>query len=103
MRWIARKIWRAVLRDRYGDLVEWRTWTDGTGQTLHNVHSPEICQGRPCVIHNPSDHHMREWPTHYRFDRRIMERICPHGIGHPDPDDPFTGRGIHGCDGCCTP
>lgn len=43
-----------------------------------------------------------------------MERICPHGIGHPDPDDiafkrnrPRFGEdmakadSIHGCDGCC--
>jgi hypothetical protein len=36
-----------------------------------------------------------------------MERICEHGIGHPDPDDRRirTGEdmGDHGCDGCCTP
>ena len=35
-----------------------------------------------------------------------MERICDHGIGHPDPDE-FRIRngeddGIHGCDGCCS-
>jgi hypothetical protein len=37
-----------------------------------------------------------------------MERICPHGVGHPDPDDAAyhirIGQGyktIHGCDGCC--
>lgn len=40
------------------------------------------------------------WKTHWRADRRIMERLCKHGIGHPDPDsrDP---DGTHGCDGCC--
>jgi hypothetical protein len=34
-----------------------------------------------------------------------MERICPHGIGHPDPDDPAFKNpieGVHGCDGCCS-
>jgi hypothetical protein len=43
---------------------------------------------------------MKEWPQNWREDRGIMERICPHGIGHPDPDDPTTDK-IHGCDGCC--
>lgn len=34
-----------------------------------------------------------------------MERICKHGIGHPDPDDlkvqSSWAEGVHGCDGCC--
>lgn len=29
-----------------------------------------------------------------------MERICPHGVGHPDPDDTNPDT-VHGCDGCC--
>jgi hypothetical protein len=81
---------------------------------LVNVHSPGKCAGRACVIHRPSDHHMVDWPLHWRSDRRIMERICPHGIGHPDPDDlayhlTRPGRvgeresSVHGCDGCCCP
>lgn len=64
------------------------------------VHPKTKCKGQHCCIHNPSDHHMKEWPQNWREDRGIMERICPHGIGHPDPDDPTTDR-IHGCDGCC--
>lgn len=84
-----------------------RRYTTGTGQLLVNVHAPEACEGRHCVIHNPSDHPMRDFPTHFREDRQIMERICPHGIGHPDPDDAAfrASRGdddtVHGCDGCC--
>lgn len=74
---------------------------------LVNVHAPEQCTGEYCCIHNPSPHHMTEWPQHWRGDRSIMERACPHGIGHPDPDDIniVTGHdtGVHGCDGCCTP
>jgi hypothetical protein len=31
-----------------------------------------------------------------------MERICSHGVGHPDPDEINTDK-THGCDGCCTP
>ena len=85
----------------------------GTGQLVY-VHHKSDCEGEFCVIHNPSNHHMKDWPTNWRDDRRMMERICPHGIGHPDPDDlAFKKRmaekfgrdydkGIHGCDGCCT-
>ncbi len=64
------------------------------------AHDPETCEGNACCIHNPSDHHMVRWPQHWRSDRGIMERICPHGIGHPDPDD-LTQDRVHGCDGCC--
>ena len=76
----------------------------GSGQRII-VHDAEDCKDYYCCIHNPSDHHMKDWPTHWRQDRYIMERICPHGIGHPDPDDiVYTGaNGVHGCDGCCQP
>lgn len=72
------------------------------GETLPNVHSSDKCKGQFCCIHNPSDHHMRSWPQHWRGDRNLMERTCPHGVGHPDPDDPNPDKS-HGCDGCCTP
>ena len=81
----------------------------GTGQTLDNVHDESQCNGRNCAIHNPSDHHMKDWPLHWREDRRFFERICEHGVGHPDPDEieyhKSQGRDIsvHGCDGCCNP
>lgn len=78
----------------------------GTGQILTNIHKEEDCKGSPCLIHNPSNHIMRDFPTHWRDDRRIMERICPHGVGHPDPDDikvrTDEWEGVHGCDGCCS-
>lgn len=76
------------------------TYTTGTGQELLGVHPPERCAGQHCVIHNPSDHAMRDFPTHWRNDRKIMERICPHGVGHPDPDE-INPDTVHGCDGCC--
>lgn len=72
-----------------------------SGQILHNVHDEAVCAGRSCCIHNPSDHPMRDFPRYWRFDRRIMERTCPHDIGHPDPDDPVADP-IHSCDGCCS-
>lgn len=92
-------------------------FTTGTGQNIL-VHDFEQCdsarKGAPqgCCVHGPSKHHMVDWPTHWRDDRKLMERICPHGIGHPDPDDiAFKRRhygdevahteAVHGCDGCC--
>ena len=48
-----------------------------------------------------TNHSMRGFPQLWREDRRIMERICPHGVGHPDPDDVLNQDRVHGCDGCC--
>lgn len=73
------------------------------GQRLTNVHGSDQCFGKWCCIHNPSPHHMIDWIQNWRSDRRIMERVCPHGVGHPDPDDPKATNyyeAIHGCDGC---
>ncbi len=53
-----------------------------------------------CTLHNRSDHAMRSWKQNWRDDRKFMERICEHGVGHPDPDEINPYR-IHGCDGCC--
>lgn len=78
-------------------MEEYRT---GTGQLVY-VHEKHRCMNsHACVIHEPSDHHMLGWPTHWRDLSKYMERICSHGIGHPDPDeiDPPVS---HTCDGCC--
>lgn len=75
-------------------------------------HDPSVCVGQRCCLHNPSDHHMKEWPLVLKMGGH-MERTCSHGIGHPDPDslwyfevvmgemDEVEWRGVHGCDGCC--
>jgi hypothetical protein len=80
------------------------------GEKVLATHSALKCKGQNCVIHNPSDHHMVGWQMHYRRDTGVMERTCPHGVGHPDPDDTAwhvsEGRNwtsVHGCDGCCNP
>lgn len=73
------------------------------------VHDPADCEGRGCGIHNrPSDHPLKDAPMYWRTDRGILERICVHGVGHPDHDSAeyLTSIGksyenIHGCDGCC--
>lgn len=70
------------------------------GQILY-THTMDKCSSREfCTVHNRSDHHMLTWPQHWRSDAGFMEVICPHDIGHPDPDE-INKRGNHGCDGCC--
>jgi hypothetical protein len=51
---------------------------------------------------------MRGWTLHWRGDRGIFERICEHGVGHPDPDQfdywietRQKHQMVHGCCGCC--
>jgi hypothetical protein len=69
------------------------------------THRPEVCAGDVCCIHNPSNHPLRNSSQVWRPDKGIVERICPHGIGHPDPDDVKVRfdryARVHGCDGCC--
>lgn len=76
---------------------------------LGNIHPADTCLGQDCVIHSPSNHHMRRWPLTWRGDKKCFERTCPHGVGHPDPDDAAFQHAIgrpeltvHGCDGCCS-
>lgn len=80
------------------------------GQIMSGVHPSTECEGRECIIHNPTDHHMIAWPLLWRAEIAVFERRCPHGTGHPDPDQ-FSywfeigteWRSVHGCDGCCVP
>lgn len=76
------------------------------------VHARSACELEHCPIHNPSDHCMVDLPLLWRQDVGIFERVCQHGIGHPDPDTleyikrmrgelGFRAASVHGCDGCC--
>ena len=76
------------------------------------AHAESICVGQFCAIHRTSLHRMANFPQLWREDRALMERICPHGVGHPDPDhmkwyaschtaEEVWAEGVHGCDGCC--
>lgn len=89
-------------------------FVDDSGQNLWVHRRTQDCDLNGCCIHNPSDHSLRGarlvWRRAGPFDIKPshMERICSHGVGHPDPDDTAwrkrTGRdtlSIHGCDGCC--
>lgn len=82
------------------------------GDPSLRLHPASQCdRSTPCVIHRPSDHHMKGWMMCFRFDIGVplVERVCEHGVGHPDPDSLryFLERGdyehlsVHGCDGCC--
>jgi hypothetical protein len=79
-----------------------------TGNIWH--HTKAMCDGAPCPFHAPSLHAMIEEPMHLR-ETGLIERLCKHGVGHPDPDsaaywDRVYGHEsgtwmMHGCDGCC--
>jgi hypothetical protein len=79
------------------------------GEINIRTHDEGACAGEFCCIHNPSDHKMKDWPKNIRLDNRaLVERLCEHGVGHPDPDSVaffesqgITHMGVHGCDGCC--
>ncbi len=87
-------------------------WQVGTA-FLRGVHPPEACGGPegndPCPFHRPTEHRMRHMPMNWRMDRNLIERLCAHGVGHPDPDHNAywkrtnrTYESVHGCCGCCT-
>jgi hypothetical protein len=76
-------------------------WEDDFGNLLVGLHSIKNCAREFCTIHNNSNHSMKEFPQMWRDDKSIMERICSHGVGHPDPDE-ISLDVIHGCDGCCS-
>lgn len=72
-----------------------------TTKFFRYMHPLSKCEGTPCTIHNRTDHNMRSFPQYWRGDRGFVERTCPHGIGHPDPDELPSVDRTHGCDGCC--
>lgn len=84
------------------------------------THGRSACEGQNCCVHNPSDHHMVDWPLSFDMSFGAMgERHCRHGDRHPDPDSVKYMRsvwvartmtasqaeagwiGTHSCDGCC--
>lgn len=98
--------------DSYEEIQE-RThdqWRDCTGRKFW-VHKRTVnCDVDGCAIHNPSYHPLSDAKQYMRADKSwLIERICEHGIGHPDPDSASfiakqEGNGsiwVHGCDGCC--
>lgn len=54
------------------------------GEVLYNVHNPNDCAGRPCAIHNPSNHPLKH--SQRTFHDGVIFRVCSHNVEHPDPD-----------------
>lgn len=81
--------------------------------TLLQTHPKWMCGTGFCCIHNPSDHPLRDAPMFWIDQFKSMDRLCSHGVRHPDPDDfAFKVRvgvphlllsviGAHECDHCC--
>lgn len=94
--------------EHYGQLHD--IWEDCTGRTFY-VHKRTVdCDINGCAIHNPSYHPLSDAKQYMREDKSfLIERICSHGVGHPDPDSASfiakqqgsSGIWVHGCDGCC--
>lgn len=81
----------------------------GVGQVIA-IHPQRSCAGEHCAFHRPSEHKMNHWPIRLCDDLPypLLERICEHGQGHPDPDSVaflelggWFEVGDHECDGCC--
>lgn len=82
-----------------------------SGVTLE-THGTAFCAGENCVIHNPSNHPLRD--AELVWKPPLMARVCVHNVLHPDPDSlayvesRYAGRtghtslGQHTCDGCCS-
>jgi hypothetical protein len=77
---------------------------------LGNTHQPSQCSDHPCVIHNTGSlHPLTMEPAFWNAEQGCIERVCYHGVHHPDRDDEayYISMG-HGsrdhddCDGCCT-
>lgn len=82
-------------------------------QGIVKTHGSAACAGETCCVHNPSDHHMRDWPLVFNMNKAGMgERVCEHFVKHPDPDAVahfklkfpifiYKGLVVHNCCGCC--
>ena len=101
---ILKRVWREDIQSH--GLV-----TPDAKYALRTHAESEDCYQHGCAIHFPTPTHVanvEKWPYNWREDRGLLERICPHGIGHPDPDaanfNIRKGReseNVHACDGCC--
>lgn len=109
--WVSNKLYKPALKwgtyysTEFNEKDFDRTLLEHTDVTIR-THAKSRCEGEICTIHNRSNHSMRSFPQLWRSDRAIMERICEHGVGHPDPDEFRIIHGFddstHGCDGCCS-
>jgi hypothetical protein len=98
----------------YRQLPSGETVDEALRPVLVGVHDERGCEGDHCVVHNPSPHPLSTWSLWWQQDRKMFERICQHGVGHPDPDQyaywaetlpplELRAKFVHDCCGCCTP
>jgi hypothetical protein len=84
----------------------------GVVDAVLRTHDSTECALPYCAIHDPSDHPLRDAPQRWRNDLLMLERVCPHGFGHPDIDNldyifeiygemAASVASVHTCDGCC--
>lgn len=88
---------------------ETNRFTDDYGQELIQIHDENSdCHQYGCPVHNPSNEAIAIGRLFWRDDRGIFERICEHGVGHPDHDmlrwmertrgaDYARVESVHGC------
>lgn len=104
-------LYYAQLEDRLSS-YDLYSMPSGTVMRTHGVAHCGNFEGgeqQACTLHNPSEHHMCDWPLSLSEDfPTLMQRTCTHGLGHPDPDSVayfrrcgIPGIGVHTCDGCC--
>jgi hypothetical protein len=86
------------------------------GSLAVNIHPQRWCKGRPCAVHNPSDHALKDAPMNWDSNNGdgLFLRICHHDVAHPDYDslahligqtdtfsEVFTYRHICCVEKCC--
>lgn len=87
------------------------------GRVLYH-HPRLVCERtpeRPCPLHRPSNHKLKNRPIDWVDELKAIVRVCEHDQAHPDPDDlyfklakgdpslraPIAFLISHPCDGCC--
>jgi hypothetical protein len=60
-------------------------WNDDESYTLYGVHREEKCSGDPCVLHNPSDHDLRDWSLQW-IEGGFVRVNTATDEGRDDPD-----------------
>jgi hypothetical protein len=78
---------------------------DGEGTLVLGAHPRGDCAGRGCALHGPTDHWAAGMPLRWTapvfpdtggppVKPGVMERLCPHGQWHEDPDDLDYRKGM---------
>ena len=62
-------------------------YIEDSGQIIVGVHKRTLSCQTGCVVHCPSDHHMREMPLQYDEASKAFVRTCEHGNQHQDYDE----------------